>query len=597
MSSATVRAPGAPDETAFKECPYVGIRPYAEEQAAIFRGREELREIICANIRAWRLTLLYGPSGVGKSSLLHAGVAHQLRQAARSNLKEFGSADFVPVVFDNWPGDPLKHLSASINDVVAKTFGGRSSRVIPPVPSPVTARVLEAWTRQNGLQLLLIFDQFEEYFLYHPRGSGSDFAAQFAAALASSKTGVNFLLSIREDQLARLDRFENQIPRIFENFLRIEHLDRNAAKKAICEPLNVYNEAYQGDFTIEDSLVEKILDQVGTGKVTLGQAGRGAIRPSDTEAQEARRIEAPFLQLVLARLWEEETRANSHVLRDATFDRLGGAERIVETHLDSVMNALTPSERNAARMIFHHLVTPSGAKIAHSVEDLVEYTDLPQEQIERVLQKLSVQRILRSVEPPPHQPDVRRYEIFHDVLARAVSYWRVWSVQSRLMSPAGRTFFVAWIVTYFLAVIAMLGVYLYNPAWLSGLAQAQELRPFLLVVACAAGGGLIHVVRSFAEYVANRQLVRSWGWWYLLRPFLAVTTATVAYFAFRGMVAPDVNAQSLNQYAIGGLAGLTGMFSKQLIDKLREIAETLLATGDPIERADLLEEPAAPNTR
>ena len=46
-----------------------------------------------------------------------------------------------------------------------------------------------------------------------------------------------------------------------------------------------------------------------------------------------------------------------------------------------------------------------------------------------------------------------------------------------------------------------------------------------------------------------------------------------------------------------GLAGLTGMFSKQLIDKLREIAETLLATGDPIERADLLEEPAAPNTR
>ena len=62
-----------------RECPYAGLMPFTEEQAEFFFGREAEREIITANLMASRLTLLYGPSGVGKSSVLNAGVAHDLR--------------------------------------------------------------------------------------------------------------------------------------------------------------------------------------------------------------------------------------------------------------------------------------------------------------------------------------------------------------------------------------------------------------------------------------------------------------------------------------------------------------------------------------
>jgi hypothetical protein len=128
----------------------------------------------------------------------------------------------------------------------------------------------------------------------------------------------------------------------------------------------------------------------------------------------------------MTRLWEEEMRAGSPVLRRETLDRLGGAEQIVRTHLDAVMNALPGEEQEAAARVFHFLVTPSGTKIAHTVPDLAEYAQLPEARLATVLEKLSDAgvRILRPVVPPPDRPTDLRYEIFHDVLAAAILDWR-----------------------------------------------------------------------------------------------------------------------------------------------------------------------------
>ena len=48
------------------DSPYKGLVPYAEEDFEYFFGRETEQRIISANLRASRLTLLYGESGVGK---------------------------------------------------------------------------------------------------------------------------------------------------------------------------------------------------------------------------------------------------------------------------------------------------------------------------------------------------------------------------------------------------------------------------------------------------------------------------------------------------------------------------------------------------
>ena len=97
------------------ETPYVGLVPYTEADAAFFFGREAEKRIITANLRAARLTLVYGASGVGKTSLLRAGVVHDLReQLARNSANGRGRAPFAIAVFRGWGDDPLFGLMEQV---------------------------------------------------------------------------------------------------------------------------------------------------------------------------------------------------------------------------------------------------------------------------------------------------------------------------------------------------------------------------------------------------------------------------------------------------------------------------------------------------
>lgn len=179
------------------------------------------------------------------------------------------------------------------------------------------------------------------------------------------------------------------------------------------------------------------MDQVRTGEVILGEAGRGVVSGGTSSAPTEARIETPYLQLVMTRLWDEEMRAGSHTLRLEKLNSLGGAEHIVRTHLDSVVSTLPADAQDRAARVFHYLVTPGGSKIAHTVSDLAEYTGLATEQVASVLEELSRQdiRILRPVRPPDQQAPLH-YEIFHDVLAPAILDWRARYVKAQDLAEA-----------------------------------------------------------------------------------------------------------------------------------------------------------------
>jgi WD40 repeat protein len=412
-----------------RQSPYQGLVPYEEEDASWFFGREKETRLIIANLFASPLTLLYGASGVGKSSVLGAGVVHQLRQRA----------DLLVVLFKSWQGDPAAELEAAIADAALRA----PVQKMPSTPPSSLADCLTAcMTRVGGLgrRLMIILDQFEEYFLYHPQDDA--FAEQFPALLTQTGLPVSFLISIREDSWAKLDRFEARIPILFDNYLRIDYLDREAARSAIETPIARYNELQEENhepFKIEPELVEAVLDQVKTGQVVLADTGRGAVRQGAGPASEEARIETPYLQLVMTRLWDEELKEKSHVLRLTTLnEKLGGAKRIVRTHLDETLIKLNDGEQQIVARIFHYLVTPSGTKIAQTLPDLAEYAGVPGAQIEPLLEKLGRQesRLVRAVPPPPGQLAAARYEIFHDVLAPAILDWRARYVRAQELTEA-----------------------------------------------------------------------------------------------------------------------------------------------------------------
>jgi hypothetical protein len=87
---------------------------------------------------------------------------------------------------------------------------------------------------------------------------------------------------------------------------------------------------------------------------------------------------------------------------------------------------------------------------------------------------------------------------------------------------------------------------------------------------------LYSLATSFVDFAGNRQLMNSWEWWYVPRPFIGSTLAVIVYFAIRGgLIAGASDAENLSPYGVSALAGLTGLFSKQATEKLKEILENL----------------------
>ena len=400
--------PGRPDS------PYRGLIPFDESDAAFFFGRDEWRSIVIDNLRAYRLTLCYGESGVGKTSLLRAGVAHEVHAGAEARVALGEAPEVALVVFADWRDAPLARLVESLEEAATDACGRPPDE---PFARDDLQSALESCAAHVGGRVLVILDQLEEYFLYHADEQGpGTFADAFPRAVLRRDLRAHFLVSIREDALAKLDRFKASIPGLFDNCLRVELLGPDEGRDAIEGPLAKYN-GLSGEipWAIEPELVDAILDEVAAGKVHVGQSGAGVVRGSVTQS----RVEAPYLQLVLMRLWTEERAAGSHVLRAQTLVRLGGAQGIVKTHLAAAMSELDEEEQDAAASMFRHLVTRSRTKIAHRVSDLADFTELPASRLQPVVEKLSsgTARILRPVGDD-------RFEIYHDVLADAVLAWR-----------------------------------------------------------------------------------------------------------------------------------------------------------------------------
>ncbi len=432
-------------------CPYVGLVPFKPADERFFFGRKRETRQVINNLFAARLTLLYGPSGVGKSSLLGAGVLAELGRRAEGR-----AARRVAVYLNEWHGDALTALRrktlAALRRALPQATVPEPQGVSHPSPSGTLSDWLTEVTTRLGVELLVIFDQFEEYFVYHeePGPEVRDpFALQLAEVVRRVELPVSLLLGLRDDALARLDRFEALIPDLFENYLRLEPLSDAAAEEAIVRPLEVWNleRVAREQVALAPGLADHVVAQVRRGEEGVG--GRG--RPAGERAG----IQAPLLQLVMERLWKQD--AASRQLEVATLEKtLGGAEGIAEVHLEEVMAGLSDKQRAICGRMFEYLVTPSGAKIAHSARDLARYSKVAVSELQVLLTKIagSKRRVLASVAPLVAQGEVL-YEIYHDALGRAVLHWQRRWAAARERAKTRRL----WLAVAAFAMIAALAVW------------------------------------------------------------------------------------------------------------------------------------------
>ncbi|MBT3388473.1 MAG: hypothetical protein HN417_11110, partial [Desulfobacula sp.] len=221
-----------------------------DHDRSIFFGREEESELVFHKIAGQDLLVLFAKSGMGKSSLLNAGVMQKLRE---KNLIPFS------IRLNNTEKSPLESIYTAIEETVKRTnieyYEGKKDRLW------TYFKTAEFWSDDSERTPVLIFDQFEELFtLDHSFAGKEDFIAQLSELTVkrmpkslreqqSQKSGtdetspeVKIVIVIREDYLAYLDEMSQKIPNILENRFRLLPLSRERAAAAIEKPAALKNE-------------------------------------------------------------------------------------------------------------------------------------------------------------------------------------------------------------------------------------------------------------------------------------------------------------------------------------------------------------------
>jgi hypothetical protein len=130
----------------------------------------------------------------------------------------------------------------------------------------------------------------------------------------------------------------------------------------------------------------------------------------------------------------------------------------------------------------------------------------------------------------------------------------------------------------------------YSPKHYFRMSVTYDQRLLMMVMVVGAFGSFIHAATSFADYVGNRRLFRSWIPWYALRPLVGAPTAVLLYFVVRaGFLTATASGGDVNRFGVAAIAGLSGMFSLKAADKLKEVFDTLFKTDE--KRKDALQNP------
>ena len=107
-------------------------------------------------------------------------------------------------------------------------------------------------------------------------------------------------------------------------------------------------------------------------------------------------------------------------------------------------------------------------------------------------------------------------------------------------------------------------------------ANDWEAELITLVLCFGAAGGLLHLFSSLGRFVGERTLQRSWMLFYYLRPPVGAVLGLFAYLTLRmGVMSPGSTQADVNVYGVLTFAALTGMFSRQAIDKFAEVFDLL----------------------
>ena len=403
-------ASGTDDTLLFVDAlhPWLGLASYTEETRGYFYGREEEVAELCRRVQRKQLTILFGQSGLGKTSILRAGIVPRLRPEG-----------YCPVYvrIDYSPDSPVPTEQIKQAIFRATQAAGAWSQPGTAVSGESLWEFLhhrdDVLRDASGKTLipLLIFDQFEELFtLAQSDDFGRRRAAQFIDDLSDlvenrapkaleakmdadesaveqfdfTRSDYRILIALREDYLAHLEGLKGTMPSISQTRMRLARMTGAQALSAVVKPGG------------------KLVSEEVAGSIVRFVAGGAELANAE--------VEPALLSLICREL------NNARIAQkrsEISADLLAGSRDNILTEFYE--RALADQPAGVRQFVEDNLLTESGHRESLAEERVqkgLAAAGAPADALATLVNR----RLLRIEE----RLDVRRVELTHDVLTGVV---------------------------------------------------------------------------------------------------------------------------------------------------------------------------------
>jgi hypothetical protein len=333
---------------------------YGSSDMEFFYGRLNETQDLFEKVKKSRLTLLYGLSGTGKTSLVQCGLAGK-----------FTEDTWLPLIIRRG-----ENIINSIRSAIDKKANIKTQSYKSLVDA-LTNLYLD-----HFIPLTLIFDQFEELFISGEKQEIDDFIS-ILSEIIKINIDCRVILIVREEYLAFFDIFEQKIPSVFDNRMRLERMRRQMVEQVISSII----EASDENRDIVSRMADNISDKKGN-------------------------IELTHLQIYLDKL----NRLNITEFNVDSIKSVGRLENILGDFLEEQTRLIIDQIGNKELVwkILKKLITDDGTKKPVSTNDI--RTFFPETQwtlLSTCLELLEKSRIIKK--------ESGLYELTHDNLAAKIA--------------------------------------------------------------------------------------------------------------------------------------------------------------------------------
>jgi eukaryotic-like serine/threonine-protein kinase len=350
------------------ESPYAGLRSFQESDAHRFFGRSRDVAAAVARLRDAPLLAVAGPSGVGKSSFVRAGIVPALKASGESWSTLVVRPGRNPMAALAHALAPLVTSSTGSSPTLAGDLSQQQDLVERLYAEPgFLGAALRSRARTRGQQILLFVDQFEELYTQVPDARERlAFTACLAGVCDDAITPLRLVLSLRSDFLDAVAEAPALMTELTQGLFFLAPPDRDGLRDALIRPAEMAG--YQFEVP---AMIESMLDHL--------EHTPGAL---------------PLLQFAASQLWEMRDRDRRQLTVDS-YARIGGIAGAIASHADAVVAECTAHEQALVRAVFLRLVTPERTRALAPASELYELASDPGE-VHRIVDRLIRSRLLIS---------------------------------------------------------------------------------------------------------------------------------------------------------------------------------------------------------